>query len=325
MERILQNNLTYTRYEYSLEKEFEQIVIEQATHIFGHKAVYVDIKKKIGKSIVTIPDGYLIDFTFPSDPKLYIIEIELASHDLRKHIAPQLMSFALGYKASGRKIKQFILEHLSAEQKKMVVINEGISKGGHRNIDALLEHIIFEKPVATIVIIDHISQDLEDILSQFTMSTDILEFQTFKHGQDCIYKFTPFNADLREISESKNATIDINELNTVVVAAREDGFEKEFMGNEQWFAIRIHSSMLDKIRYIAAYQVAPISAITHYAEVASIERWNDTNKYILKFKAAPIKVKPIPLDNSKKGLAPQAPRYTSIDKLKKAKSMGQVF
>jgi hypothetical protein len=32
--------------------------------------------------------------------------------------------------------------------------------------------------------------------------------------------------------------------------------------------------------------VAPVSAITHYAEIASIEKWGDTNKYILKFKEA---------------------------------------
>ena len=71
--------------------------------------------------------------------------------------------------------------------------------------------------------------------------------------------------------------------------------------------------MLDRVKYIAAYQVAPVSAITHYAEISSIEKWNDTNKYILYFKGSANQIEPIKLDGDKKGLAPQAPRYISIN------------
>ena len=55
--------------------------------------------------------------------------------------------------------------------------------------------------------------------------------------------------------------------------------------------------MLDKIKYIAAYQTAPVSAITHVAEVASIERWKDTNKYVLNFKESAKKLDPSSLIN----------------------------
>ena len=75
------------------------------------------------------------------------------------------------------------------------------------------------------------------------------------------------------------------------------------------------------------HRLRPVSAITHYAEIASIEKWSDTNKYILKFKDAAKAIGPISLDKEmgKKGLAPQAPRYTSFDKLLKAKKLSQVF
>jgi hypothetical protein len=325
MDKVLQNNIVYSYYEYSLENEFEQTILQQASHIFGKNSIYIDIKKRIGDSIITIPDGYLIDFSFERDPRLYIIENELSKHDPYKHIGSQLLKFAISYKASGRKIKAFLLEHLMANLALFEKAEKGLKTAGYRNIDDFLESIIFEKPVSAIVIIDQSTLELENVLGQLTMDTDILEFQTFANGTDRIHKFTPFNADVRELTESSKSDIKAEDLNTVVVAAREEGFEQEFLKNNCWFAIRIHVSMLDKIKYIAAYQVAPISAITYYAEVSKIEKWKDTNKYILHFKDKAIKIKEIPLDKAKKGLAPQAPRYTSIEKLLKAKFLSEAF
>ena len=58
---------------------------------------------------------------------------------------------------------------------------------------------------------------------------------------------------------------------TVIVPAQKDGFEKVFLGEDCWYAIRISGGMLEKIKYIAAYQTQPVSAITHYAPVDRIE------------------------------------------------------
>jgi hypothetical protein len=285
MESLLLNNKTYTYHEYTLEKDFEKVIVDNASHIFGSNTIYIDIKKRIGDSIITIPDGYLIDFTFEAEPRLYIIENEISSHDPYKHIGSQLLKFAISYKASGRKIKAFLLEHLMANKEFLSKTESGLKAAGYRNIDDFLESIIFEKPVAAIVVIDKSSDDLENVLSQLTMDTDILEFQTFENGSEQIHKFNPFNSEIREVTEGKKNDLTPDELNTVVVAAKEEGFEKEFLGNNRWFAIRISPSMIDRIKYIAAYQVAPVSSITHYAEIASIDKWQDTNKYILTFKS----------------------------------------
>ena len=48
------------------------------------------------------------------------------------------------------------------------------------------------------------------------------------------------------------------ESKTIVVPAQEEGFRNEFIGNSHWYAIRISAAMKDRIKYIAAYQVAPI-------------------------------------------------------------------
>ena len=60
-------------------------------------------------------------------------------------------------------------------------------------------------------------------------------------------------------------------FDTVVVPAQQEGFESTFLGQNCWYAIRIAGGMLDKIKYIAAYQTNPVSAITHYAPVRLVE------------------------------------------------------
>jgi hypothetical protein len=157
------------------------------------------------------------------------------------------------------------------------------------------------------------------------MNIDLLEFQTFIRGDDKIHKYEPFQEELRSIVESKSQSINIEELDTIVVPARPDGFERVFLGQNSWFAIRISSSMLSRIKYIAGYQANPVSAITHYAEVVRIEKYKDRLKYIIYFKGPAKKIPPIELCKRAKGVAPQASRYTSLKKLLKAKTIPKVF
>lgn len=325
MERLLNNGTVYHFHEYESESEFERTVANLYHEIFGEKTIYIDIKKRIGDTILSIPDGYLIDFTFEEDPSLYIIENELSAHDPYKHIGAQLLKFAIGYKASGRKIKEYLLEYISQRPDDLEKLNKVVRNSEFRNSDALLEWLIFDKPVAAIVIIDRSSQDLESVLSQLTLKTDIIEFQSFSNGKDLIHKFEPFNQEIREFEDKTNSSVSIDEVDTIVVPAQSEGFQRAFIGQNKWWAIRISASMVDRIKYIAAYQVAPISAITHCAEVAKIEKYNDTNKYILHFKEPAKEIKPIQLDTNKKGLAPQAPRYTTHKKLMSAKKLSDVF
>jgi hypothetical protein len=319
VERIIYNDKLFFLYEYSEEKEFETHVIEHANEIFGSKSIYIDIKKRIGEdNILTIPDGYLIDFSFELEPRLYIIENELVTHDPYKHIGQQLLKFAISYKASGRDIKNFLLENILKDKSKRVIVEKGFTRAGYRNIDAFLEDIIFEKTVAAIVIIDKITADLENVLNQLTMKVDIIEFQTFLCGNELLHRFTPFQLEIRDLKK-------VEELDTIVVPANEEGFNTVFIGENCWYAIRISSSMVDRIKYIAGYQTAPISAITYYAEVSKIEKYRDTGKYVVYFKDKAKKIGPIKLTVRKKGAAPQAPRYTSVKKLLKAKKFEEVF
>lgn len=328
MERIVSGNDIYYLKEYQLEKDFEQDVVANCRHIFGNDTIYIDIKKKIGDNIVTIPDGYLLDFTFSNTPRLYIIENELSVHDAYKHIGTQLLKFAVSYKQSRLKIKQYILDYLSKSPTNMTFIESKASEMGYRNIDAMLESMIYRDTVDAIVIIDNSSAELENVLSHLSMKIDIIEFKAYENGAgNRLYKFIPFNNEVKEFVAARSGAKNVSpeDIDTIVVPAQEEGFQSAFIESNAWWQIRISVSMLDKIKYIAAYRTAPVSAITHVAEVDRIERYKDTNKYILYFKESAKAIPHIELDKDKKGVAPQASRYTNYARLMSATKLSEVF
>ena len=110
----------------------------------------------------------------------------------------------------------------------------------------------------------------------------------------------------------------------------EKRFRTSFLGaNDQnehcWFQIRIHNSRLDKIKYIAAYQSAPRSAITHYAPVERIEAYGDSGKYKLVFAEPATEIGPIKNDRLREGVAPRSPFYTTLSKLENANILADVY
>jgi len=112
---------------------------------------------------------------------------------------------------------------------------------------------------------------------------------------------------------------------TLVCAAKKDGFNMAFLGQKAWWAVTISKDRLPNIKYIAIYQIAPISAITYYGKVDRIERYEDTNKYKLFLKGNPIKFKkPIGLgeDVYQK---PQGPKYAELSKIQSAKTLDDIW
>lgn len=114
------------------------------------------------------------------------------------------------------------------------------------------------------------------------------------------------------------------ELDTIVVPAQQDGFDKVFLGQNCWYAIRIAGGMLHKIKYIAAYQTQPHSQVTYYAPVANIEAYGEEGKYKLNFAEPAKPIGPIPFADAPQG-SMQGPRYTSFKKLQTAKRLMDLF
>lgn len=115
-----------------------------------------------------------------------------------------------------------------------------------------------------------------------------------------------------------------DERDTVIVPALEDGFQEVFIGENCWYAIRISGGMLPRIKYVAAYRTAPVSAITHYAPVKLIEPYGEGGKYRLVFAEPAKEIAAIPYGNAVTGTM-QGPRYTTLAKLLSASSVGDLF
>lgn len=322
---------------FETEDELESAVIESSDILFGKSRIYLDLKKKIGAkgSTRNIPDGYLIDLTSVKEPKLYLVENELAKHEPLKHIAVQILEFSLSFETSPQLVKTIIKDGLSKDEIAWEKCSDYALKNGFENVDYLLERMIYKKDsFNALVVIDEIDEELETVLlSRFKFPVEVLTFQRFISPEgEWLYDFEPFLEDVGVTIESGKdgsvvsyKTLDPSEIDTIVVPAQEEGFQEVYIDQNSWYAIRIHSSMIPKIKYVAAYRVAPISAITHYAKVKSISQYEDSNKYIIYFEEPAKKIEPIKLVPKSTVKALQSIRYTSLEKLESANNLDDAF
>lgn len=325
----------YKRAGYRKEADLEAAILQVAGELFGRNRIYLDVKKKIGAKggQRNIPDGYLIDLN-GSKPRLFVVENELAVHDQLRHVAVQILQFSLSFEAEPRTVKKVLLDALHEQPDARKQCERYAENNEFRNLDHLLESLVFEAPFAALVIIDDIAEDLENILvRKFQFGVEVLVLARYRNSQgDTFYHFEPFLADLTEEAATgdhrptdRNATTPSTDIDTVVVPAHEEGFQKVFLGENRWHQVRIHGSMRPQIKYVAAYRVAPVSAITHIAPVKSIEPWKETGKFVINFAEPANESKPICM--LKKGRVKnfQGLRYTTRAKLESAKSLDDLW
>lgn len=138
-------------------------------------------------------------------------------------------------------------------------------------------------------------------------------------------QFEPAQIEKEEIEELSDQTGKAVEWDTLVCAAKEDGFKSAFLKQKAWWAVRLNPKTIQFIKYLAMYQVAQISKITYYGKVEKIEPYENTGKYKIYLDGDPIKLeKPIGLGKNRY-LKPQGPKYTKISVLKAAKTLDDIW
>lgn len=155
--------------------------------------------------------------------------------------------------------------------------------------------------------------DTQEFLNEILSIFPLVEIRVFEKAKK-----------IEVASRKGNLTTKKGIKNTIIVPAQEEGFNEVFIGEKCWYAIRIGGGKLNEIKYIAAYQTAPVSAVTHFAEVESIEPYGDGGKYKLNFVAPAKPIGPIKFGGGKQGTL-QSPRYTTYEKLLSAKEVMELF
>ncbi len=318
------------------EADLESAIREVSPVLFGPDRIYLEVKKLIGTKGKTqnIPDAYLIDISSPKQPLLWMVENELASHDPLRHIAVQILQMSLSFQATQQKVKTIVKEALDKDADGWKRCEAYAKANNFQNIDYLLEEMIYRGKFGALVVIDELHDELETLLvSRFKFGVEVLTLKRYR-GQDDerLYDFEPFLSDVASSpvtggpDAAPGKTVDTSDIDTVVVPAQEDGFNETFLGENRWYKVRLHSSMIPKIKHIAAYQVSPLSAITYVAPVESIEPWQDSGKYVLKFSKPATKLpQPVKLVPKGEVKALRSLRYTSYERLMNAKTMEEAF
>lgn len=334
---IEKNSIEYQEFSFNKESDFEKVIVSLSEKIFGPDSVYFDIKKRVkDKDIVSIPDGYVLDFANPNNPRLYILENEIVSHDPFKHIGNQMLRFVVSFDDAKVEIWHLLMHEIQNDKKILNRLESVVKKTTFRNVDDFLSHAVYAE-FSGIVVIDEIRPELTRVIEKIKANISILEVKTFKSqdGSYCYHYDTLYEegeAGVQDITlaekyispEERKASIERKaKCDTIIVPAQEEGFNRVFIKENRWYAIRIGAAMKEKIKFIAGYQVSPISAITHIAEVKEIRPFKDTGKYELIFSEPAKAITPIKLNEAK--YKPQGPVYAEHSKLIKAKTLEDVL
>src|SRR5579864_1051850 len=91
------------------------------------------------------------------------------------------------------------------------------------------------------------------------------------------------------------------------------------------YQVRLHPSMISHLEHVAVYRTAPVSAITHYAPIRSIEPRENTGKMVTNFAEPAREIRPLRLTKNGRVKHLQGLRYTKFDRMKSATSLDEAF
>ena len=135
-------------------------------------------------------------------------------------------------------------------------------------------------------------------------------------------------SDILAQAQEENTSY-LNATDTLIVPTgkSEEGFEDVFLNENSWYYLRISENKVKQFKFIAAYRPAPVSAVTHIAEIDKFvevlnEKGQPRHKAIFKTKA--VEIEHIPFGTAKSG-SMQGPRYVNREELLASNDLGALL
>jgi len=188
---LLKDGVKYFLHEYVSEKELTRMVIEHYKDIFGISSLYFDpqtMKTQVG--IEARNDGIIL---VADRNKWYILEVELAKHQLHEHIIPQITKFSIAYEEVGtrKKIINTLYTAISQDPFKVATIRNQKFEEFYK----MLTDLIDTQPTIAIII-DQKTPELDYICKKLPFLTQTIEFKTYARENIGIgvhiHEFQPF-------------------------------------------------------------------------------------------------------------------------------------
>jgi hypothetical protein len=156
---LIAKSTRYIQAPFDSEEELEQVVIDNYEYIFGPSSIYLPkglIQTPDGFG--TIPDGFAFDL---SKKQWFIVEAELAKHNIWSHIAPQVAKQITA--ASKPESKRYLVERVIGLFKGNQEVQEKFEDEGieHIDIHKVLDQILATQPLLGMPI-DSVSLDLRE-------------------------------------------------------------------------------------------------------------------------------------------------------------------
>lgn len=116
----------------------------------------------------------------------------------------------------------------------------------------------------------------------------------------------------------------IKTFDTIVISGSVESFDKHFLQEGRWYPLRLDDKKIPLINWVAIYQKSPICAITHYAKVISIEKYQDYGRYQINIYDPVVLSTPLRRSEASK-FKIQGTRYTTIEKVRSLPYLESLF
>lgn len=178
------------------EEDLEAEFVQNYKRVLGQGTHYLPVKTLVGGQIKKVTDGLLIDLNDQNHPSFWIVEVELSSHSMERHIQTQVVGF---------------LQALRDEKTLGALVNTIHPKLVHTNdedwsqqffIPAYVRHefpesfkflySLLHRKCGLLIVIDRMTPKLRDIAHFFSdkRPVKVIEFKTFKRGGELIHTFS---------------------------------------------------------------------------------------------------------------------------------------